>query len=245
VAVPSDITGLWGWWEGNGSYSGGTWQDSHTTNRDLTQSTGASQPTQVAGVLNGLSVMRFDGADDHFIVPSMGALTAGTVFLVVKIDADPPGAEAQTGLWHMGAQGAQNTHFPYTDGNIYDAWGSSTRQSTGNPTLSLSSDFRTYCVSSSSGNWTSWIDGTQHYTTATNTPQFDAITPFFGQNLTANNWLDGDVAELFIFDSALSTGDRQSMEAYITTKWFTSTWPPPGSEDSPAKLQVAHSGLVF
>jgi hypothetical protein len=250
VAVPSDITGLWGWWEAdtNGGLADGatiqTWPDQSGNSRDLAQATSGNRPTVQTNELNSLPIIRFDAsAASYFTVPNMSALTAGTVFLLVKIDADPPPGDLQSGLWNMGSTDGDH-HFPYTDGNVYDGWGSTVRKSTGNPTLSISSAFRLYCVSSSSGDWTSWFDGTQHFTTATNTVSFPA-TPTFGRSFSTNWYLDGDVAELFIFDSALSTGDRQLMEAYIIDKWFTVQWPPPGSEDSPARLQVAHSGLVF
>jgi hypothetical protein len=248
VAIPTDITGLWGWWKAdvNGGLADNvgiaSWPDQSGNARHLTQATGANQPTVQTNELNSLPIIRFDGASDYLNVPDPSALTAATVFLLIKIDADPPAATAQASLWHISSSGAES-YFPWTDGNIYDTFGTPDRKSAGNPALSLAS-WRTYCISSSAGNWTNWVDGTQLFTTATNTVGFSSGATF-GSGLSGGAFLDGDVAEFFIFNSALSTGDRQLMEAYITTKWFTSEWPPPGSGDSPAKLQVTHSGLVF
>ena len=217
MAIPTDIAGLWGWWKADAiSGSDGelieTWPDSSGNARDLTP----GEATLETNELNGLPIMRFDGINDYFDMPSLAALTAGTVFLLVKISADPPGTDEQTGLWRGGSH-VEAVHYPYTDGNIYDGWGSTVRKNTGNPALTLAS-WRTYCVRSATNDWTSFLDGTQHFTTGTNTVGFTA-TPAFGGSV-APYYLQGDAAELFIFDSALSVGDRQSMEAYLTSKWF-------------------------
>jgi hypothetical protein len=220
VFDPSTISGLVVWLNAGAlALSDGdpvtTWANDGSLT-DFTQATGANKPTYKIGIVNGEPVVRFDGTDDLLNGPDISALTAGTVFIVVKADADPPAAGA-SGLWSFGAGGGVSTHYPWTDGRVYDTFGSTLQKDTGNPTLALTS-FRLYCVRAAAGSWTSWVDGTQHYTTASNTVLFPA-TPKLGQGGSAAYHFDGDVAELLLYDSALSSTDRDSVEAYIAAKY--------------------------
>jgi hypothetical protein len=175
-------------------------------------------PTYKTNIQNGLPVVRWDGVDDLMRQNVIGWSNL-TVFIVVKVDNDPPGADAQTGFWVLGGSG-QATHYPYTDSNIYDDAGSTVRKSTGNPTLSLSSAFRIYTVKSTAGEWTSWIDGTQHFTTGTNTVDDDPGAGIISLGTNSNgDRLDGDVGEMLIYDAALSSTDREAVEAYLADKW--------------------------
>lgn len=204
---PDDIAGLWTRLKAHDivglsdNDAVTTWEDSSTNNKD---GTGAGGPTWQTNELNGKAIVRFDGVDDRFTLPDASALTASTVFLVVKLVADPP-TSGKTGLWDFGsaAGSGQSTHFPWTDGVIYDEWGTTARKSTVNPTPALTS-WRLYEVISAASNWRSFLDGTSLFTTATNTVGF-STTPRLGSSFDASTtyWLDADVAEFIVYDSAL------------------------------------------
>lgn len=196
-----------------------TWTDQSGLGNNLTQATAGNKPIYKTAILNGHPIIRFDGTDDHFTLANvLSGASAGEVFLVVKIDNDPPGNSNQSGLWNMDGDGTNICHFPWTNGNIYEAWGRTTRVDTGNPTPSLAS-WRLYNVSSAAGAFTTRIDGTQHYTTASSTFSSFSGTPYFGRSnaISGNAYLDGDVAELIIYNSVLSAGDRDDVESYLAT----------------------------
>jgi hypothetical protein len=184
---------------------------------DFTQATSSVKPTYKTGIVNGKPVFRFDGVDDFLTGPDMSALTAATVFIVVKIDTDPPGTSTASGLWRFGTAGGGVTHFPFIDGTIYDSFGSTVRKTTVNPTPALTS-FHVYEVKTVSGEWTSRLDGTQIFTTATNTVGFVA-NPMIGSSEGTTHFLDGDCAELFICDSGLGTTDAGNMRSHLGTKY--------------------------
>ena len=193
--------------------------DKSGNNRHITQSTSGARPAYKTNVQNGLSIARFDGSSDFFSVPNfLTALSIGEVFIVVKIDTDPPANAAQTGLWKIGSDTVA-THFPYTDSGVYDDFGSTVRKTSGNPTAALTTP-RTYHVISKSSLWTSWVNETQHYTTATNTVEF-TIAGTIGKSSDAGNsyFLDGDIAEIVLYGAELSSADKALVAGYLTGKW--------------------------
>ena len=182
------------------------------------------RPLYRTNQINGLPAVEFDGSNDRFTVPDFfaGTETAAEMFIIVRIDNDPPGSVNQVGMWHLAGGGVVNA-FPSTDSNVYDGFGSTARKTVGNPTPSLTS-WRLYNVSSAAGDWTVRLDGTQIFTTASNTFQGSVsgtmgITRKLGQSGGLSHFLDGMVAGLFVFDHVLSAGDRTLVHDYISAKY--------------------------
>jgi hypothetical protein len=198
-----------------------TWNDASGNARHGTNGGGGARPTYKTNIINGRAVMRFNGSTTLFALPNfLTGFTAGELFAVLKIDTDPPGAGGQTGAWGFGNAGFP-MHYPWTDGTIYDDFGSSTRHTTVNPTPSLSSDFRIYNTASEAGAWTSKLDGVTLFSTGTNTVNW-RTNPYVGtSDNTGTYWLDGDLALLVLYNSALSSGNRADVMAKITLDYFT------------------------
>jgi hypothetical protein len=215
VFSPDDIAGLVGWWKADSlSLSDNdaitTWPDSSGNGNTFA---GAIGPTYKTAIQNGLPVARFDGVDDVLNQTPI-AWTNLTVFIVVKVPADPAAVQEDTGLWQMST--GSSTHYPFTDGVVYDGAGSDTRKTVGDLTPSLAA-FRLYEVRSTSGEWTAWLDGSQVFTTGTNT----VATPTdmrLGENGLGNQF-EGDIGEMLVYDAALSDTDREAVETYLADKW--------------------------
>ena len=197
-----------------------TFTDQSGLGNHWSQSTSGSKPIFKTGGPNGHPVLRFDGTDDYLTLASdiLSGETEGEVFLVVKIDNDP-GASGVDGLWKMDGDGTNACHYPFNgNGEIYEAWGSTARKATAvNPTPALTS-FRLYNVSSKASEYKIRLDGTEIYTTATNT--FSSMTGShrnLGRSvgLFGNAYLDGDIAAIVIVDTVLSGTDRDTIEATL------------------------------
>lgn len=204
-----------------------TWADSSGSGRNATQGVGANQPTYKTAIVNGLPVVRFAGAGgastfNSLVFATFPAFTQQTVFIVVKVVSDPGLDASRSGLWIMGVAGAaNNTHYPFSDGIIYDDAGSTVRKTTVNPTPSLSSAFRTYCVRSAPSDWQTFLDGSQLFSTGTNTVGQPAA-PTLGRSFDVSPSipaLNGDIAEFLVYDSALSATDRLAVESYLRVKY--------------------------
>jgi hypothetical protein len=182
--------------------------------RNSTQTSTDAQPQivesgSVITQMNGRASMVFDGDNDFFNLPDLSDLTEGEVFWVVRAANDPPLAE-KSGSWRCGT-GQENT-YPYSNGIIYDGFGSTARKTTVNPTPSLASP-RLYNVLSKSGEWTSRLDGSQLYTTATNTTSFPSSDNKLGASSTSL-FFDGDTSEFLLYDTDKST-DRTAINTNI------------------------------
>lgn len=220
---PDDVAGLHIWLKAD-AITGlsdndpvATWSDSSGNANDATQASAPNRPIYKTGIVNSLPVVRFDGAADVLELGNLSALTEGEVFIVIKIDTDPPGSSAASGLWNLGTD-TLDTHYPFTDGVIYDHFGTTARKTTVNPTPDLSSAFRIYNVWSAASDWASNLDGSSLHTTATNTVGFSSAARL-GTDDGAAVSLDGDVAEFILYDNKISGGDRASVVSYLQDKY--------------------------
>lgn len=205
-----------------------TWADSTGAGRNATQTFADEQPTYRTGVTNGKPVVRFDGANDYLKFANVfTGLTAAEVFIVVKIVLDPPTDGLRSGLWDLGST-SDATHYPWTDGTIYDEFGTSARKSTVNPTPALTS-WRVYNVSSGSGVWANTLDNVDLLVTDINTVGW-ATTPLLGVSADANFFyrLDGDIAEFLVYNRTLTAAERKTVHDELRAKWIAPAPAPVG-----------------
>lgn len=221
---PSDISGLKLWLKAdaiNGLSDGdpvATWEDSSGEGNDGTQSISLSRPSYQTNEINGLPIVRFDGTTGQwFDLPDFASsFTAAEIFIVIKINEDPPGATNRTGLWRFRGGGVSNTHYPWVDNTIYESFAADPRHTTVDPTPSLTS-WRLYNVASATNDYTTRLDGTQLYNSGSNTVSI-GTTVMLGAG-DGTYFLNGDVAEVIMYDSVLSSGDRNDVESYIASKY--------------------------
>lgn len=207
--------------------TGASWTDLSGDGRTPTQATGTAQPTfRPAGharAINGQPVVDFDGTSDYmdFGASAFAALTGGAeVFLVGRRDADPPATADKAPLWTMGSSGDGGSLVPYTDGIVYEDFGSTARKVAGNPTPSLASPFA-YNVISVAGEFTVNINGAQLFTTATNTVGWSA-TPRIGKTLTSAWFYQGVIAEVVMTVGKMSAADRTALRSYFQSRYGVS-----------------------
>lgn len=224
--APSDIPNLYVWLDGAvGTFSddAGTapstesgvvalWEDQSGNGNDAFQTSNSKRPLLMGGQLV------LDGSDDHIELADIfdGELTAGEFFIVFQIDTDPPGAAAQTGAWRFGGVGL-SSHHPFTDGNIYDGWGSTDRQTVGNSAADLTL-LHWYNVSTAAGAWTARINGTQEFTTSESGVAWSA-TPRVGESFSDSYHMAGAINEIIIYSRVLTSEERNDIGDYLTDKY--------------------------
>lgn len=195
------------------------WDDDSGNDYHATQATSANRPTyDVDAFGSGKPGVRFTGASSQFLrLPSvLDQASEAHVFVVVKLVADP--SFTHVGLWRLGSS-RDATNYPWTDGNIYDAAGSNTRRTVGNPTPLLSTS-RLYQVTTAPTEWTARLDTTQLFTTAVNTVSWSG-RPTLGLSLGTgvNQYLDGWIGEFRVYYGPMTSGERATIEAALKAKW--------------------------
>jgi hypothetical protein len=191
------------------------WYDQSGNTNTATQATTANMPKIYDGTTgvvteNGKPAVFFEADIMNFTLPSM---TEGEVFRVLRAANDPSTSSAEGGGdvlgtgWNAGA----NSHYPYTNGNIYDSTGRNARLSF-NPTANVAQQ-HLLNVLSKTGEWTARINGTQEHTTFSNTVGFRTSNSF-GQVGTAE--LKHHYQEFILWPTDQSS-NRSNIEDNINT----------------------------
>lgn len=231
---PDDIAGLMAWWDAQdgSTITFGTgsnvqqWDDKSVNNHNLFQGLAGKQPSTV--LVSGRQMIQFDGIDENFIItPNPTGLNVGAndfEFHVVY-------RTAQTGVRGelLAKGGAIRYHMRVNNAAPSD-----------DMTVAIDDDTTAVVLSDSSETWNddtvrivSMIrDGNNFrqledfnevpasplditgYGNLDNTGNF-----FVGSFDGAGTFFDGEIGEIIMYDSALSTGDRADVEAYLKNKW--------------------------
>ena len=211
------------------------WPDLSGNERNATQATTANQPAIVANAQNGRQVRRFDGVNDILSTAAWTSSISVDVFIAVKATN-----------WHRGVTQALASHGYSEDFNNGQSYGQivgSTggdwvvnditcygRGYQGNPRAIAAqpsgSDFRMLNFAMSASQSFIKINGATISQRVTRTANcVTSTTPFrVGSNLTSGEFWDGDIAEILVFPTALSSTDRQAVELYLLNKWGFTFW---------------------
>lgn len=223
--VPTDLGAtLVRWWKANvGAYSDtGTtlavdsatvnqWNDQSGNASNIIQSTSGNRPTFKTSILNGLPVLRFDGAGDK-LSASISAMSAQTAFIVLRKRSATAGNEGAlewanvSTIFANAAYGAAWQWYSANSGNVFSFGGDVQNWTTICVKFASTSSLTMYRNGSIVG---SAVDPDDAYASATSLRigEYESGTP------------DVDVAEILLCDSALSDGNRGSVDTYLQSKY--------------------------
>lgn len=231
--TPASLSNLAAWYDADQQTDGAdaavaTFTDRSGNAHHFSQATGVSKPLLRHAAINGKKALDFDGIASNMTCATglMNGATAGAFFAVVKLDADPPASGG--GIVAPGgpvltefSSGTFDNHHPYTDGTIYDGFGSTVRKTCGNPTPALTSTSLLAAISGSA-DYRFLVNNTSLFSTATNTVGFGTNTRKMGLNATGLEFLAGIIAEVIIMSAVPSAGDITNIVSYVNTKYGTS-----------------------
>lgn len=186
-----------------------TWTDSSGSGNDATQGTAAKKPTFKTAIQNGKPVVRFDGTDDVLVCPAITAAGGLSAFVVSKVTlATSFGMTLVVNVFNLELRQNAGT------GNMQLITNGVTTIADGAGT-----SWHVHSFTNNGSNLTElWTDGISDGTQANSAA---CGTPCIGARSDASSPLNGDVAEILLYDSSLSAGNRNSVEAYLKTKYAT------------------------
>lgn len=184
-----------------------------------TQTSASLRPTwRASDGPNSKPCAEFDGTSDFLYVPNvLSALTAGEIFIVIKVDSDTNADTTKTGIWRFGTDSQRDHHRWTSDSKIYQGFGSTARKDTGtSPAAPALASWHLYNVVSTDDEFTTRVNGTQNFTTGTNEVGFSTV-PIIGAGEQAASYvyLSGKIARVFMFNKKLSTAELAYVKAGI------------------------------
>lgn len=187
-----------------------TWYDQSGNGVNATQTTSADQPKIVSSgtviTKNSLpSIHFYPGGYRRLNMGNLSTMTEGNGFFVVAVNADPAAAEQDTGWNELG--GGSNSHFPWTDGNVYDDFGTTSRKTT-NPPATLTT-LGLYEVLSKNNYWENLWNASSVYSTTSNSVAFPSSAKLGSSPGYASNWW---LSEFVLYDE-----DKSSFRSTIET----------------------------
>ncbi|MDX2149519.1 MAG: right-handed parallel beta-helix repeat-containing protein [Bryobacteraceae bacterium] len=200
------------------------WADQSGSNTAVVQTSTSARPTQVAGAANGKPAVRFDGIDDHLpFRTTLNGLTQATLILVsssARDEASPyagvdfaPLAWLESGSWgYVYLSPYQtNTQFRFGTGetNNRQIW---TRSSSIGTSLAIHAVVK-------NGNAERLYSGGN--LVLSRTAQYASLRGISDQAYLGrgNKHFAGNIAEVLVYDRALTDAERESVEDYLSAKY--------------------------
>lgn len=181
-----------------------TWEDSSGEDNDAAQATADNKPTYKTNILNGLPVVRFDGTADFLQTPDLGLSQPGTVLIVASrtAAAERHMLDGTSTRWLMGGTA---TNWIMFAGSVLD---------TGDA-QDTDAHVHTCIFNGASSKYR--LDGTEIGSGDAGAQGLAMTLIGCGNSQTAFH--PGDIAEVLIYDSALSAGNLALVEAYLSAKY--------------------------
>jgi hypothetical protein len=206
------------------------WQDKSGNGRHATQSTANARPVLKTSIKNSKNVLRFDGSND-WLQSNFTSVSQYSMFIVCKRISSASNIYGNfTWIFGIGknldvSTASRLTQLGFTSSPDTFIW--DPRPGTGTISITRNDNFNVHSCIAPLGAGTAryLLNGANEQTLnasalngTTNTPlvasigitTWDKSFPFF---------LNGDVSEILVYDKALTTTQRQSIESYLNAKW--------------------------
>jgi hypothetical protein len=207
-----------------------TWSDQSGNGYDATQSTTAARPTYIASGLNGLPVVRFDGTDDRL---ALGASALGmfrnvagqTTFLLIKYQSGTNASKNSLVIFNNAS--APRLQMRQINGkyNINAMRLDAVTEQSISSNQNIATDFvmhtsRVDYVNTESRQFINGqTDGLKtDFQTSGNTSDTNSSNIFIGSWISSE-YLNGDIAEIIVYNRALNTSELAQVHRYLARKW--------------------------
>ena len=204
------------------------WADQSGNNRNATQTTLAAQPVLVTNALNGMPALAFNGTGQFmtFTMPVNG-LSGMTLILVGANTSDRSGGTTnaanaalfwnETGSWGTVYLSPFQTNVKFRFGT-----GQTGNLPAYTRPASIGSAFSISVATKDGTTESLHVDGVLELLDQGNlsTIALSQSTGNLGRGYNNNTYFPGRIAEVLVYDRALSDAERQGVEAYLNARYF-------------------------
>lgn len=189
------------------------WDDKSGNGYHVTQGTASLQPTTGVSTLNGKNIINFAG---DRLASGSGAPTGSFTIITVTTNLSGLGTIIS---WGDNTTNERRSHFHWNGGSgterlWFSGYGSASNYDT---TVVASSDIFSSVVSGQT--LTTFVNGVSKGGKTLSLSAFSNSGLYIGSNPDLTETLNGSIAEALVYNTALSTVDRESLESYLANKW--------------------------
>lgn len=215
--TPDQTSGLKGWWKADSlSLTDGasvtSWTDSSGGGLTVSQGTSGNQPIYKTNILNGLPIVRFDGTNDYLSSGSdISQSQPFTIFGVGKPGTSGTGAFQDI----IGGSGNVSFGFKENSGNYnFLMWAGAALTDS----VNYSGTFTLISGIFNGGSSLGYVNGVQK---VSGDPGASSIGTLGvgGDGLGSGGFFNGDIAEAIIYNRALTSTERLTVESYLGWKY--------------------------
>ena len=190
------------------------WDDKSGNAYHLTQSNGTYKPTTGTRTINSLNVLDFATGDFIDVNTATSYSQPNTIFLVYELDSQ--GSGVANGVFCDGF-GASNRHLIAYAPNYWRNYAGTQISSSAGPSLASEQSTHIFNTTTSSIR----VNGAVAVASASlGTQALSGLAVGRFSWGTAGN-IDGGLAEIIIYNAAVSADDIDSIETYLQSKWGT------------------------
>lgn len=198
----------------NDGDSVGLWSDISSNGNDAVQVTTANMPVYKINAVNGKPALKFDGSKLFNLTTSIDSNSGVTIFVVVNKDDN--NTDYYQSILTTTAMGI------YSKMQSHDSWGVySTSSGVSYTGVQVDNTYKVLSVVKNGSISTLWTNGVESLTVSgMNITTIFAPSNILGSCALNVQGLIGSIAEVIVFNGALSDSDRQAVETYLDTKYL-------------------------
>lgn len=218
-----------------------TWEDRSGNGLDVAQGTEANQPAKVSADLNGLPVVRFDGVNDYLIRSNVMGVdlfdnSNNSVFIIQK----QVGTDARTSTFSWTPPSTSSNRFM-----VHATWDDAISYQIGNADIGGGGaldapqpygwDDRWHVLKlwREGNNGQITVDGiglspNRYFSTSANNSVAGNLyvgADWWSAASLTDNWFTGDIAEILVFNRALTAQEQQTIDYYLRGKYGLTNTP--------------------
>jgi len=230
--TPRSLSGLAGWWDANDTstitLNGSTvseWRDKSGASRHMSQGTAANQPSYVSSDLGGRATVRLAASTNNRLNTSgvymdvLGNDTSQLITIFAVLKSTNATLDQKTIGECDNASGFGWYHrFSSPTNSFFDAGNAGTARAGGSASQAAFQNGAIYVGRRSSGNVDQWVNNTLIAGSITNA---SGSLRTAGNNVFCIRGSGGTLsyAEIVIYNRALTTDERSSVQRYLGSKW--------------------------